>query len=132
MRISSSRLVSVRFVMRVHWIIRDFWGGIIIVPIAVAVVSCSVCVWLATISFWFISRVFQFWFSLIWFAAELCCIMSASVKISIIFWAFSIGISRVSATSFMLCHRLSFRRFNNLSSFVDKDFAFLAVEMLKV
>jgi len=35
MRISSSRLFSVRFVMRVHWITRVFCGGIIIVPTAV-------------------------------------------------------------------------------------------------
>lgn len=35
MRISSSRLFSVRFVMRVHWIMRVFCGGIIIVPTAV-------------------------------------------------------------------------------------------------
>ena len=52
MRISSSRLVSVRFVMRVDWIISVFCGGIIIVP--TAVVGC------ACVSFWFIRRVFQF------------------------------------------------------------------------
>ena len=44
MRISSSRLLSVRFVMRVHWIRRVFCGGIIIVPTAV-VSGLAVCVW---------------------------------------------------------------------------------------
>ena len=53
MRISSSRLFSVRFVMRVHWIRRVFCGDIIIVPTAV----CSGCV---CVSFWFMISVFQF------------------------------------------------------------------------
>jgi len=44
--------VSVRFVMRVDWIMSVFCGGIIIVP--TAVVGC------ACVSFWFIRRVFQF------------------------------------------------------------------------
>ena len=57
MRISSSRLFSVRFVMRVHWIISVFCGGIIIVP--TAVVSGCVCV-SGFVSFWFMMRVFQF------------------------------------------------------------------------
>lgn len=35
MRISSSRLLSVRFVMRVHWMRSVCCGGIIIVPTAV-------------------------------------------------------------------------------------------------
>lgn len=124
MRISSSRLVSVRFVMRVHWIMRVFCGGMIMVPMAVAAVSCVVWVCVGgLVPFWFIIRVFQFWFSLIWFVVGLCCIMSASVRNSTIFWAFSWGISRVSATSFMLCHTLSFRRANSFSSFVDKGLA---------
>ena len=124
MRISSSRLVSVRFVMRVHWIMRDFCGGMIMVPMAVAAISWGVWVCVGgLVSFWFIIRVFQFWFSLIWFVVGLCCIMSAWVKNSIIFWAFSWGISRVSATSFMLCHTLSFSRANSFSSFVDKGLA---------
>ena len=53
MRISSSRLVSVRFVMRVDWIMSVFCGGIIIVPTAV-VAGCSCA------SFGFIRSVFQF------------------------------------------------------------------------
>jgi hypothetical protein len=70
-----------------------FCGGIIIVPMAV-VVSCGVWVGVVgLVSFWFIIRVFQFWFSLIWFVVGLCCIMSASVRNSIIFWALSLGIS---------------------------------------
>ena len=56
MRISSSRLLSVRFVMRVHWIMRVFCGGIIIVP--TAVVSGGVCV-SGFVSFWFMISVFQ-------------------------------------------------------------------------
>jgi len=35
-QISSSRLMSVRFVMRVHWITRLFCGGIIMVPMALS------------------------------------------------------------------------------------------------
>ena len=49
---SSSRLASVRFVMRVDWIMSVFCGGIIIVPTAVFGCAC--------VSFWFIRSVFQF------------------------------------------------------------------------
>jgi len=77
MRISSSRLLSVRFVMRVHWIMSVFCGGIIIVP--TAVVSGGVCV-SGFGSFWFMISVFQFWLSFIWFVAGLCCIRSVSVR----------------------------------------------------
>lgn len=58
MRISSSRLLSVRFVMRVHWIMRVFCGEIIIVPTAVVSVL-AVCV-SGFVCFWFMSSVFQF------------------------------------------------------------------------
>ena len=58
MRISSSRLLSVRFVMRVHWIRRVFCGGIIIVPTAVVSVF-AFCVF-GFGSFWFMTSVFQF------------------------------------------------------------------------
>jgi len=116
MRISSSRLVSVRFVMRVCWMVSVFWGGIIMVAMAVACCGCS-----GVVSFWFIMRVFQFWFSFMWFVVGLCWIMSASARISIIFWAFSGVVWRVSAISFMLCHWLSLRSVKSLSSFVDKE-----------
>ena len=56
-RSSSSRLLSVRFVMRVHWIMRVFCGGIIMVPIAEF--SGRVCV-SGLVSFWFMYSVFQF------------------------------------------------------------------------
>jgi len=119
MRISSSRLVSVRFVMRVHCIMRVFCGGIIIVPTAVVVSCCVfVCVCSCGFSFWFMIRVFQFWFSFIWFVAGLCCIMSAWARNAIICWVFSCGISRVFATSFMLCHTLSLNSAISFSSFV--------------
>lgn len=55
MRISSSKLLSVRFVMRVHWIVSVFCGGIIIVPIAI-VSGCAS----GFVSFLFIRSVFQF------------------------------------------------------------------------
>ena len=58
MRISSSRLLSVRFVMRVHWIMSVFCGGIIIVPTAVVSVL-AVCV-SGFVCFWLIMSVFQF------------------------------------------------------------------------
>ena len=119
MRISSSRLLSVRFVMRVHWIMRVFCGGIIIVPTADA--SCCVS---GFVSFWFIMSVFQFWSSFIWFVAELCCIRSVSVRNFIICWSLSWGISRVFAISSMLCHTLSLRRFKSFSSFADNVCAF--------
>jgi len=77
MLISSSRLLSVRFVMRVHWIMRVCLGGIIIVP--TAVVSGGVCV-SEFVCFWFMARVFQFWLIFIWFVAGLCCIRSVSVS----------------------------------------------------
>lgn len=51
MQISSSRFVSVRFVMRVHWIVSVFCGGISIVPIAIGS---------GFVSFLFIRSVFQF------------------------------------------------------------------------
>jgi hypothetical protein len=116
MRISSSRLLSVRFVMRVHWIMRVFCGGIIIVPTAV----CSGCIWVSgLVSFWFIKSVFQFWSSFIWFVAVLCCIRSVSVRNLIICWSLSCGISKVFAISSVLCHTLSLRRFRSFSSFAD-------------
>lgn len=60
--------MSVRFVMRVCWMVNVFWGGIIMVAMAVAGVgSCS-----EGVSLWFMMRVFQFWFSFTWFVAELC------------------------------------------------------------
>ena len=113
MRISSSRLLSVRFVMRVHWIMRVFCGGIIIVPTAV----CSGCV---CVSFWFMISVFQFWFIFIWFVAGLCWISSVSVRNVTICWNLSCGISRFFAIWSMLCHTLSLNRPNSFSSFVDK------------
>ena len=119
MRISSSRLLSVRFVMRVHWIMRVFCGGIIIVP--TADVSCCVS---GFVSFWFIMSVFQFWSSFIWFVAELCWIMSVSVRNFIICWSLSWGISSVFAISSVLCHTLSLSRASSSSSFVDNVFAF--------
>ena len=121
MRISSSRLLSVRFVMRVHWIISVFCGGIIIVPTAVW--SGCVCV-SGFVSFWFIMSVFQFWSSFIWFVAGLCCIRSVSVRNFIICWILSCWISRVFAISSVLCHTLSLRRFRSFSSFADNVFAF--------
>jgi len=117
MRISSSRLSFVRFVMRVHWIVRVFCGGIIIVP--TAVVSCCVCVF-GFVCFWFIMRVFQFWFSFIWFVAGLCVIMSVSVRSVIICWSLFCGVSSVFAISSVLCHTLSLSRARSFSSFVDK------------
>ena len=121
MRISSSRLFSVRFVMRVHWIRRVFCGGIIIVPTAV----CSGCVWVSGfVCFWFIMSVFQFWFIFIWFVAGLCCIRSVSVRSFIVCCSLSCGISRVFATSFVLCQTSSLNRASSFSSFVDKDCAF--------
>jgi len=117
MRISSSRLFSVRFVMRVHWIMRVFWGGIIIVPTAV----CSGCVCVSGfVSFWFMISVFQFWFIFIWFVAWLCCTRSVSVRNFIICWSLSCWISRVFAISSILCHTLSLNMVNSFSSFVDK------------
>jgi len=68
MRISSSKLLPVRFVMRVHWIRRVFCGGIIIVPTAV----CSCWPVSGFASFWFMYSVFQFWFSFICSVAGLC------------------------------------------------------------
>lgn len=124
MRISSSRLVSVRFVMRVCWMVRVFCGGIIMVAMAVACWGCS-----GGVSFWFIMRVFQFWFSFIWFVVGLCWIMSASARISIIFWAFSVVVWRALAISFMVCHWLSFRRVRSLSSFVDNFYPLLEVSV---
>ena len=118
MRISSSRLFSVRFVMRVHWIRRVFCGDIIIVPTAVVSV---LAVWVSGfVCFWFIMSVFQFWFIFIWFVAGLCCIRSVSVRSFIVCWSLSCGISRVFAISFILCQTLSLNRASNLSSFVDK------------
>jgi len=119
MRISSSRLLSVRFVMRVHWIMRVFCGGIIIVP--TADVSCCVS---GFVSFWFMISVFQFWSSFIWFVAGLCCIRSVSVRNFIICWSLSWGISSVFAISSILCHTLSLRRFRSFSSFADNVCAF--------
>ena len=119
MRISSSRLLSVRFVMRVHWIMRVFCGGIIIVP--TADVSCCVS---GFVSFWFIMSVFQFWFSFIWFVAWLCCIRSVSVKSFIICWILSWGISSVFAIWSILCHTLSPNEANSFSSFADNVCAF--------
>ena len=115
MRISSSRLLSVRFVMRVHWIMRVFCGGIIIVP--TADVSCCVS---GCVSFWFMISVFQFWSSFIWFVAGLCCIRSVSVRNFITCWSLSWGISSVFAISSILCHTLSLNMVNSFSSFVDK------------
>ena len=121
MRISSSRLLSVRFVMRVHWIMRVFCGGIIIVPTAV----CSGCVCVSgVVSFWFMISVFQFWLSFIWFVAGLCCIRSVSVRNVIICWSLSCGISSVCAVSCVLCQTLSLNKASNLSSFVDNVCAF--------
>ena len=121
MRISSSRLFSVRFVMRVHWIMSVFCGGIIIVPTAVV----SGCIWVSGfVSFWFMISVFQFWLSFIWFVAWLCCIMSVSVRNFIVCWSLSCGISRVFAISSILCHTLSLRRFRSFSSFADNVCAF--------
>ena len=117
MRISSSRLLSVRFVMRVHWIRSVCCGGIIIVP--TAVVCCGV--WFSgVVSCWFIISVFQFWFSFIWFVAGLCWIRSASVRNWITFWALSLGISSFCVISSMLCQTLSFSASITFSSFVDK------------
>ena len=121
MRISSSRLLSVRFVMRVHWIMRVFCGGIIIVPTAVW--SGCVCV-SGFVSFWFMISVFQFWFIFIWFVAWLCCIMSVSVRNFIVCWSLSWGISSVFAISSILCQTLSPNEANSFSSFVDNVCAF--------
>lgn len=121
MRISSSRLLSVRFVMRVHWIMRVFCGGIIIVPTAVW--SGCVCV-SGFVSFWFMISVFQFWFSFIWFVAGLCCIRSVSVRNFIICWNLSCWISSVFAISSILCQTLSPNEANSFSSFVDNVCAF--------
>jgi len=118
MRISSSRLLSVRFVMRVHWITRVFCGDIIIVPTAVVSVL-AVCV-SGFVSFWFMISVFQFWFIFIWFVAGLCWISSVSVRNVITCWILSCGISRVFAISSVLCHTLSLNMVNSFSSFVDK------------
>jgi len=126
MRISSSRLLSVRFVMRVHWIMRVFCGGIIIVPTAV----CSCCV-SGFVSFWFMISVFQFWFSFIWFVAGLCCIKSASDRNLIIGWILSWGISSVFAISSMLCHTLSPNEANSFSSFADKVLYLLPAGLVK-
>jgi hypothetical protein len=113
MRTSSSRLLSVRFVMRVHWIMRVCFGGIIIVPTAV-VVSVS-----GFVSFWFIISVFQFWFSFIWFVAGLFCIRSVSTKNETTCWSLSCEISSVCAISLVLCHTLSLNKAKSFSSFVD-------------
>lgn len=118
-RSSSSRLLSVRFVMRVHWIMRVFCGGIIMVPIAEF--SGRVCV-SGLVSFWFMYSVFQFWFSFIWFVAELCCIKSVSARNLTICWNLSWGISSVFAVSSVLCHTLSLNKLSSSSSFVDKTF----------
>lgn len=126
MRISSSRLVSVRFVMRVCWMVSVFWGGIIMVAMAVACWSCS-----GSDSFWLIMRVFQFWFSFTWFVVESCWIMSASARISIIFWAFSWVVWRASAIWFMVCHWLSSKRARSLSSFVDNFILFWVLLMVR-
>lgn len=124
MRISSSRLLSVRFVMRVHWIVRVCCGGMIIVPTAVV----SGWVWVSGFcSFWFIIRVFQFWLSFIWFVAGLCWIRSVSVRKRIICWVLSWGICRACAIWSVLCHTLSLSRVNSFSSFVDKNVAFCGV-----
>ena len=119
MRISSSRLLSVRFVMRVHWIMRVFCGGIIIVP--TADVSCCVS---GFVSFWFMISVFQFWFIFIWFVAGLCCTRSVSVRNFIVCWSLSWGISSVFAISSILCQTLSPNEANSFSSFVDNVCAF--------
>ena len=110
MRISSSRLASVRFVMRVHWITSVCCGGIIIVPRAVA----SGCV-----SFWSTRRGFQSWFIFIWFVAALCCIRSDCARNAIICWSLSCGTSRAEAIWSALCHTLSLKMFRSFSSFVD-------------
>ena len=118
MRISSSRLLSVRFVMRVHWMRRVFCGGIIIVP--TAVVSGCVCVSeFGFVSFWFMMSVFQFWLSFIWFVAGLYCIRSVSVRNFITCWSLSSGISSALAVSSVLCQTLSLSRASSFSSFVD-------------
>ena len=114
MRTSSSRLLSVRFVRRVHWIMRVCFGGIIIVPTAVV----SVCV-SGFISFWFMISVFQFWLSFIWFVAGLFSTSSVSVRDVITCWSLSCGISSVCAISLRLCHTLSLNKANSFSSFVD-------------
>ena len=113
-RIPSSRLVSVRFVMRVHWIRSVFCGGIIIVPTAVF----SGCV-SGAVSFWFRKNVFQFWFSFIWLVVGLCWIRSVSVRKVIVCWSLFWGISSVFAIWSVLCHTLSLSRLSSFSSFVD-------------
>ena len=113
MRIPSSRLVSVRFVMRVHWIVSVFCGGIIIV--ATAVFS-------GFVSFLFMNSVFQFWFSFIWFVMGLCCISSVSFRKVIVCGSLSSGISRAVVMWFRLCHWLSLNRLSSFSSFVDNAY----------
>ena len=115
-RISSSRLMSVKFVMRVHWIMSVCCGGIIIVPTA----DCSGRVsWLVSLGF-MISGL-AFWLSFIWFVVEFCCTRSASVRNVTTWSSLSWGISTVLATSSTLCHTLSSRRFSIFSSFVDNS-----------
>jgi len=111
-RISSSRFSSVKFVMRVDWIINVFCGGIITVPMAVF--SGFVCV-----SFWFIRSVSHFWFSFIWFVDGFCRIRPASVSKLIVFLSLFSGISKAVVIWFRLCHWLSLNRLRNFSSFVD-------------
>ncbi len=55
-RISNSRLVSVRFVMRVHCIINVFCGGII--TVATAAFSCCIGV-SGFVSLWVRNGIFQ-------------------------------------------------------------------------
>jgi len=69
-------------------------------------------------------RVFQFWFSFIWFVAGLCVIMSVSVRNVIICWILFCGVSSVFAISSVLCHTLSSSRLSSFSSFVDKGLLF--------
>ena len=67
-------------------------------------------------------RVFQFWFSFIWFVAGLCWIRSESAKNFIMFWNFSVGICKALAVSCGLCQTLSLRISRSFSSFVGKVF----------
>ena len=116
-RISSSRLLSVWFVMRVHWIMRVSCGGTIMVPM-VGGSACFGGSWVFSVGS--VRSVFQSWSSFIWLVVVLCCIISVSARKVAICWIFSFGISRVAAIWSMLCHWLSLRRFNKFSSLADK------------
>lgn len=115
MRIPSSRLVSVWFVILVHWIISVCCGGMIIVHMAIAVGAWGSVFCCAG----FVRRVFQFWFIFIWFVAWLCSTSSVSARRVIICWILGCGMLSAVAISSVLCQTLSVRRLSSFSSLAD-------------